>query len=452
MKKRLSIKARVTLWYTGLLLLLLCLGVAYLLTFTDRISNQQLRNTLQDAVSEAVKSADFEYGELDDEEVDFYRDGVSVFFYDESGYLIAPRVNQGIQVDAILEDQVLKTASGGGERWLVYDLYAREDGMGFWVRGMVSLSGTQGTLRELFLLALIGVPGFVLVAALGGWQITRRAFLPVGRMAETANAINSGKDLSLRLPDDGSKDELSRLGRAMNAMLERLQESFEREQQFTSDVSHELRTPTAVIRSQCEYALSDQAGEQERQEALESVLRQTQRISSIISQLLLLARAENGKFTPNWEQIDFSELCEMVSLEQEGHAQEKGVTLELQLQPGIDLIGDETLLMRLVTNLLSNAIRYNKEHGRVTLRLKEDHDSCLLEVEDTGIGIRPEDQKRVWRRFYRVDASRSQGGCGLGLSMVLWIVQLHGGRVELESVYGVGSVFRVYLPLDSQKS
>ena len=235
-------------------------------------------------------------------------------------------------------------------------------------------------------------------------------------------------------------------------MLERLQESFEREQQFTSDVSHELRTPTAVIRSQCEYALSDQAGEQERREALESVLRQTQRISSIISQLLLLARAENGKFTPNWEQIDFSELCEMVSLEQEGHAQEKGVTLELQLQPGIDLIGDETLLMRLVTNLLSNAIRYNKEHGRVTLRLKEDHDSCLLEVEDTGIGIRPEDQKRVWRRFYRVDASRSQGGCGLGLSMVLWIAQLHGGRVELESVYGVGSVFRVYLPLDSQKS
>ena len=451
MKKRLSIKARVTLWYTGLLILLLCLGVAYLLTFTDRISNQQLRDALQDVVSDAVQSAQFDYGELDDEDVDFYRDGVSVFFYDESGYLIAPRVNQGIQVNALLEDQVLKTARGGGEDWLIYDLYAREDGVGFWVRGMTSLSGTQGTLRELFLLALIGVPGFVLVAALGGWQITRRAFLPVGRMAEAANAITSGKDLSLRVPDDGSRDELSRLGGTVNAMLERLQEAFEREKQFTSDVSHELRTPTAVIRSQCEYALSPQAGEPERREALESVLRQSQRISTIISQLLLLARAENGKFTPNWERVNFSELCEMVALELEGRARERQVKFTLELQPEVWLVGDETLLMRLVNNLLTNAIRYNKEGGSVTLRLSTLPGGCLLEVADTGIGIRPEDQKKVWRRFYRVDAARSQGGCGLGLSMVQWIAQLHGGRVELESAYGVGSVFRVQLPEDPKK-
>lgn len=449
--RRLSIKARVTLWYTGLLMLLLGAGVAYLLAFAGSLSGRQLRDALQDVVSEAVQAARFEYGELEDGDIDFYRDGVSVFLYDTDGRLLAPKVNRGIQIDALLEDQAVKTVEGNGERWLVHDLYAQQDGTGFWVRGIVSLSGTQGTLQKLLLLALVGVPAFVLVAALGGWRVTRRAFAPVGAMAETADAISSGSDLSRRVPEDGSGDELSRLAMTVNSMLERLQASFERERQFSSDVSHELRTPAAVILSQCEFALSPQAGEEDRREALGAILRQDRKITSIISQLLLLARAEDGRFRPAWERVELSGLCEAVALELEGQAQKAGVRLAAEIEPDVALTGDETLLMRLVTNLLSNAISYNRPGGSAVLRLWREAQGVLLEVEDTGVGIAREEREKIWNRFYRADTARSGEGAGLGLSMAQWIVRLHGGEIGVDSVPGEGSTFRVRLPDEPPK-
>lgn len=448
--RRISIRARVTLWYTGLLVVLLGLGVVYLLSFSDQMLVRQTRDALLDVVSDSVKQAHFDDGELDDEEIDFYREGVSVFFYDTNGRLLAPRVNRGLQVDSLLEDQAVKTVGNGRETWMVHDLYAIQDGTGFWVRGVVSLSGSAATMRGMLLLALIGVPIFIAVAALGGWLITRRAFFPVGKMAETAQAISSGSDLSLRVPDDNSGDELSRLGRTINSMLARLQASFETERQFSSDASHELRTPTAVIISQCEYALSGVADETERTECLGAVLRQARRMSAIISQLLLLARAENGKFEPNWERLNLSELCEMVSLEMEDAAQSAGVTLETQLEPDIAITGDETLLMRLLTNLIANAIRYNRQDGRVEVCLARAKTGAILRVSDTGVGIREEDLPKIWGRFFRADASRSSGGTGLGLSMARWIAQVHGGTILAESVYGQGSVFTVTLPFEQK--
>lgn len=448
--KRISIRARVTLWYTGLLVVLLGLGVVYLLSFSDQMLLRQTRDALLDVVSDAVKQAHFDDGELDDEKIDFYSEGVSVFFYDTSGRLLAPRVNRGLQVDSILEDQAVKTVSNGRETWMVHDLFAIQDGTGFWVRGVVSLSGSTATVHGMILLALIGVPIFIAVAALGGWLITRRAFFPVGKMAETAQAISSGSDLSLRVPDDGSGDELSRLGCTINSMLARLQASFETERQFSSDASHELRTPTAVIISQCEYALSDAVDEAERRESLGVVLRQARRMSAIISQLLLLARAENGKFEPSWERLNLSELCEMVLLEMEDTAQSQGIALEMQLEPDIMLTGDQTLLMRLLTNLIINAIRYNRKGGRVEVCLRRMETGAVLRVADTGVGIREEDLPKIWSRFFRADASRSSTGTGLGLSMARWIAQVHGGTITVESVYGQGSVFTVTIPFEQK--
>ena len=450
--KRLSIRARVTLWYTGLLLLVLALGVSYLFAFSEQLTNRQLRDALMDSVSETVQAAHFEYGELEDEDIDFYRNGVSIFLYDTNGRLLAPKVNRGIQVDALLEDQVVKTVTGSGERWMIHDLYAEQDGTGFWVRGMISLSGTQGTLQKMLLVALIGVPGFVLIAALGGWRITRRAFAPVGAMAETADAITSGNDLSRRVPDDGSGDELSRLGRTVNSMLERLQASFEHERRFSSDVSHELRTPTAVIISQCEYALSKESGEGEREQALSAILRQAHRMSAMIGQLLMLARAENGRFQPNWSRLNLSELCEMVALEMADQAQQRDIILTTSLEPDIVLIGDETLLIRMVTNLLTNAITYNRPEGKIAFGLHRTGKQACIEVRDTGIGIGREDLDHIWDRFYRADTARSGEGTGLGLSMVKWIAELHGGSVRAESTRGVGSRFEAVLPLDRNPS
>lgn len=452
MKKRhkgLSIKARVTLWYTFFMILVFGITAVYLVSSSQRMSGRQMRERLVDTVTDAVSQVRFRYGELDAEELDFYKNGVSAFLYDTQGRLLAPKVTRGIQVDSLLEDQTIKTASSGRERWMIYDVYSEGEDAGFWVRGMISMTEYGQALGNLPILFGSALPLLAVLAALGGFRITRRAFRPVTQMAETARAIGTGSDLSQRIETDGRGDELNQLGDTMNEMLARLQASFEAERQFSSDVSHELRTPIAVIRSQCEFALSGQAGEEEKREAFEAVLKQSERMNSIVSQLLLLSRAENGKFVPEREPVELNVLCETVCEELEAMAAERQVKLTWNTEE-LQITGDETLLIRMVNNLVSNAIRYNRPGGSAEVSLRKRGKYAVLTVRDTGIGIRREDLGQIFSRFYRADRSRSSEGTGLGLSMAAWIARVHGGSIRAESVYGEGSVFTAELPIEEQ--
>lgn len=452
MKKRhkgLSIKARVTLWYTFFMILVFGITAVYLVSSSQRMSGRQMRERLVDTVTDAVSQVRFRYGELDAEELDFYKNGVSVFLYDTQGCLLAPKVTRGIQVDSLLEDQTIKTASSGRERWMIYDVYSEGEDAGFWVRGMISMTEYGQALGNLPILFGSALPLLAVLAALGGFRITRRAFRPVTQMAETARAIGTGSDLSQRIETDGRGDELNQLGDTMNEMLARLQASFEAERQFSSDVSHELRTPIAVIRSQCEFALSGQAGEEEKREAFEAVLKQSERMNSIVSQLLLLSRAENGKFVPEREPVELNVLCETVCEELEAMAAERQVKLAWNTEE-LQITGDETLLIRMVNNLVSNAIRYNRPGGSAEVSLRKRGKYAVLTVRDTGIGIRREDLGQIFNRFYWADRSRSSEGTGLGLSMAAWIARVHGGSIRAESVYGEGSVFTAELPIEEQ--
>ena len=445
--KGLSIKARVTLWYTFFMILVFGITAVYLVSSSQRMSGRQMRERLVDTVTDAVSQVRFRYGELDAEELDFYKNGVSVFLYDTQGRLLAPKVTRGIQVDSLLEDQTIKTASSGRERWMIYDVYSEEEDAGFWVRGMISMTEYGQALGNLPILFGSALPLLAVLAAFGGFRITRRAFRPVTQMAETARAIGTGSDLSQRIETDGRGDELNQLGDTMNEMLARLQASFEAERQFSSDVSHELRTPIAVIRSQCEFALSGQAGEEEKREAFEAVLKQSERMNSIVSQLLLLSRAENGKFVPEREPVELNVLCETVCEELEDMAAERQVELAWNTEK-LQIVGDETLLIRMVNNLVSNAIRYNRPGGSAEVSLRKRGKYAVLTVRDTGIGIRREDLGQIFSRFYRADRSRSSEG--LGLSMAAWIARVHGGSIRAESVYGEGSVFTAELPIEEQ--
>lgn len=452
MKKRhkgLSIKARVTLWYTFFMILVFGITAVYLVSSSQRMSGRQMRERLVDTVTDAVSQVRFRYGELDAEELDFYKNGVSVFLYDTQGRLLAPKVTRGIQVDSLLEDQTIKTASSGRERWMIYDVYSEEEDAGFWVRGMISMTEYGQAMGNLPILFGSALPLLAVLAALGGFRITRQAFRPVTQMAETARAIGTGSDLSQRIETDGRGDELNQLGDTMNEMLARLQASFEAERQFSSDVSHELRTPIAVIRSQCEFALSGQAGEEEKREAFEAVLKQSERMNSIVSQLLLLSRAENGKFVPEREPVELNVLCETVCEELEAMAAERQVELTWNMEK-LQITGDETLLIRMVNNLVSNAIRYNRPGGSAEVSLRKRGKYAVLTVRDTGIGIRKEDLGQIFSRFYRADRSRSSEGTGLGLSMAAWIARVHGGSIRAESVYGEGSVFTAELSIEEQ--
>lgn len=465
--KHLSIKARVTLWYTTFMLIFMAVTVFCLVLLSSRISRRKTRETLSDVVTDTVSEVQFRYGQLDTEDIDFYRNGVSIFIYDTSGYLLAPRINLGVQADSILQDQTARTVQVNGTPQMIYDLYAVQGNTSFWVRGVVSMAESDLTYSSIRYLVLLGMPLFILIAALGGYGVTRRAFRPVIQIAQAAEQISSGTDLSRRIPEEKRNDELSRLARTINGMLSRLQESFSRERRFTSDVSHELRTPLSVIRSQCEYALSLKSDCAQKQEALSSILRQTKRMSDMASQLLLLSRGENGTFTPQLSQVDLSRMVSMACMDLEPAAEAADLSMETRIDPDLILSCDETLMGRLVANLLTNAIRYNRPQGsiRVSLSAKtiaprepqqqaenssqegKSARMIVLQVADTGIGIKKEDLPKIWDRFYRAESSRSSDGTGLGLSMVRWIAQVHGGWAEVESIYGNGSVFRVYLPI-----
>ena len=228
-------------------------------------------------------------------------------------------------------------------------------------------------------------------------------------------------------------------------MLESLEQAFLRERQFTSDVSHELRTPVSVILAQCEASLNRTDLSEEQRKEILLIRKKAGEMSQMISQLLLLSRADQGRQQLNKEEINISELTEIIVEEQKMLAQRRKIEVHTEIEPDITGYLDESFYIRMLDNLISNAVSYGKEGGNIKVTLHQIPSGVQGTVEDDGIGISRDDQVHIWERFYRVDASRTGKGegshSGLGLSMVKWIAQAHGGNVRVESELGKGSCF-----------
>lgn len=452
MKRRLSIKnwsikTRVTIWYTVLMAVLLFVGLSYIFWLSDRMLLQNYRTSLHIIVEEAAAVTAYEGGELETEDVPFYKNEVSVFLYDSQGRLIAPRNSVRGYVNALLESEETKIVEENGESWMVYDVYRMVGEIPVWFRGVCLVSNVYGTFQMMRRVAVLSVPLFLLAAAGGGFLITRRAFRPIDDIRRTADAIGDGGDLSRRIDaPPASKDEVAQLASTFNRMFSRLQQSFDTEKQFTSDASHELRTPAAIIVSQAEYALEHTGDSGEMKDSLETILRQAKRMSRLIAQLLELARADNGKLKPEWETLDMTELCAMVAEEMELQAETAGLRIVTDLQPDVLITADQSLLVRALTNLVQNAVVYNREGGTVSIGLSFENHVCTVCVKDTGVGIPKEELSMIWNRFYRASNSMGRSGTGLGLSMVKWILELHRGTVFVESEPDKGTVFTLTLP------
>lgn len=263
-------------------------------------------------------------------------------------------------------------------------------------------------------------------------------------ITKAAESIRAG-DLSRRITGIATKDEVQELADTFNTMLERLERSFERERQFTSDASHELRTPVSVILGACEYAEKYDETPEERRETMEMIHRQSRRMSALISQLLSMTRMEQGTEAVRWEALDLAALAR-------GLAQEPafaGEPITQNLRPA-EVTGDSQLLERLLRNLLENALRYGHRPGeepQITVTTGRAGEEAFLTVADRGPGIPEEEQEKVWQRFYRGDPSRTgEEGTGLGLSLARQIAQLHGGSLTLESRPSQGCAFTLRLP------
>jgi heavy metal sensor kinase len=295
------------------------------------------------------------------------------------------------------------------------------------------------------------IPLAILLASLGGYFLARKSLAPVVAMISQAGRIGAA-NLHERLAVQNERDELGHLARSFNSLLDRLSESFERQRRFMADASHELRTPVAILRGEAEVALLQQARSlEEYRESLGVLHQEAERLTHIVDDLFTLTRADAGQHPLQPRDFYLDELIAECVHAARTLALAKNISLMSEVAAESPIHADESLLRRMILNLIDNAIKYTPEGGRVTVACCRDGDEYALSITDTGTGIPAELQPRIFERFFRADKARSRsesdgGGAGLGLAISRWITEAHHGRLELTRSDSTGSTFTGYLP------
>jgi heavy metal sensor kinase len=309
-----------------------------------------------------------------------------------------------------------------------------------------SVRREQDQLNRLVVL-LAGTGTAVLAFGLaGGWFLSRRVVRPIGVMSATAEAL-SATHLSGRIQVDRVPSELGLLAQVLNAAFARLESAFLQQARFTADASHELRTPLSVIHSHAELALSRERSNDEYRQTLATCLKASTRMRALVESLLLLARADAGGLEMANRTFDLAQVVADSAGLLTPLAQQARIDLQTALSP-VEVTGDPSRVGQVVANLITNSIRYNHAGGMVRVVTEWVAGAAVLTVADTGMGIAPEDQPRVFERFFRADKARSRkvGGSGLGLAICKSIIDAHGGNISFSSIHGQGTTFVVRLP------
>ena len=296
----------------------------------------------------------------------------------------------------------------------------------------------------------VGIPLLVLCAAVAGWWLTGRTLRPVGRMAEAASRIAPAS--GARLPIDDPTDELGRLGLRFNALLDRLDGALAQQREFLADAAHELRTPIARLRARVDVAMLEPAtASASDRNVLPGIDQELRAVSQQVDELLQLARADAaGEDAPMRAESLFLDDVVMDELPRwQPEAQRRQMTLDYSALEESPVVGDASLLPRMVSILVDNAIRYGHEGGIVRVRVRPEDGAVLLDVEDDGIGIPEHERPRIFDRFFRGDAARRQrpDGSGLGLAIAAWIVRQHHGTIAVTGGEQRGTRVQVRLPL-----
>ena len=449
MKKPTSIKTRITIWYTTLMFVLVLVvlslvgGLSYQLSI-DSVEKDVILQVTQ--VRESLSKRQPGVFEIVESKEEFK----NVSIYGMDGKYLVGQYNYDV-VNIAFEEGVPRKESIDGKNYIVYD--ARTPGPpgmrgGFWIRGVESVNSTMLLGRSAIIIMLILIPLILLLTALGGYYITKKAFRPINNIAKTANDITTQKDITRRIEiePDSKEDELYHLSATLNKMLDKIENLIKQEKQFTSDASHELRTPISVILAQGEYLL-DIAKDEKEKELAQTIVDKSKQVSKLVSRLLLLARIDQNRQKFNKEKVDLSVIVDVAVDSMKELASQKGILLFSNVAEGTIVDADESLLLSAITNLISNGIKYGKESGYVSVSASKLGDRTEIVVADNGVGISAEHIDKIWTRFYRVDDVRNDeyGSSGLGLAMVKSIIELHGGEISVKSEFGQGTEFRIVL-------
>ena len=463
-----SIRLRLALWYTSVLVVtLIVFGVLLYFLMARHLIDQQdesIATRAQHVASTirvvAAAPPTLQHVELPPIDA-FESPGVYVQVVQSDGAIAARSDNLGGQelpgdqqafAAAWTGHEVFYTASVGDDQVRVYvePLYVGGEIIGFVQVGR-SYGEAYAMLDRLRLdLFGFGIVSLLLAGAIG-WAIAGRALRPVAAITQTARAIAASRSFSRRIEDTGSRDELGELGLTFNEMLASLEEAYAAQQRFIADASHELRTPLTAVRANLELLKRQGNGlpAEGREELVEAAANEAERMARLVVDLLSLARADAGQKLKE-QKVELDRL--LLEVYGETKLLTKRVKLTVDEIDEVSLTADGDRLKQLILILVDNAIRYTPAEGQVRLSLRKDGAMAVLEVADNGIGISAEDLPRIFDRFYRADKARVRdaGGTGLGLAIARWIVEQHGGEVAVSSEQGKGSTFTVCLPLTAR--
>ena len=358
-----------------------------------------------------------------------------------------PLVAPAVVADALAGHGVATDVLLDGARGRAVSLRAESGGRPYVFVVAVPLSGVESALATLARsLTLVGLVALV-ATALVGYRLATIALRPVDLIIERARTVGTD-GVDVRLDDPGTDDELGRLTRVLNDMLGRLYRVIESHRRFASDASHELRSPLAALRSQVEVALRRPRSAEEYRAVLESCLEDVERLSRLADDLLELARADAERLDLELSEVEVAPVVASVESDLAADARARRVELRAEVPAGLAVIADERRLRRVIANLVGNAIQYSRpEGGTVVVAAGGDVGEAWVEVRDDGIGLDEAERRQAFERFWRADAARTvrRSGTGLGLAICREIVRAHGGRIDVTSAAGRGSIFRVTL-------
>ncbi|GAC1421976.1 MAG: ATP-binding protein [Ktedonobacteraceae bacterium] len=477
----LGVRLQLMFWYTAVFAVLIFFSDMFLYTQlqTSLLGNldtslqqqaEQVSNgiTTTDGSTIAIQNVTGDLLELGTNAVDQQGNHADVNFgslvriLDTKGHLLRETAaSTTLQVPSVSVTQALQgtpwqgnVTTTTGQQVRLYSMALTEGGTHIAVVQVgESLAQLNAALHSVFLELVLIAPCILLLGALGSYWLASRAFVPIDRLTRTTRQIQAG-DLHQRVPVPRTRDEVHRLATTLNEMISRLDEAFRRQRRFVADASHELRTPVAVIRSMTELALFEGMTPQEYKQLLGNINSEAERLGHLISELLALARSDEGKTVLELEPVRLDQLVEGIVANAEILAMEHNVLLHVQAAKPVTVIGDEARLIQALINVLDNAIVYSNEGGLVTISVEQKENTACLTIRDTGIGIAPEHIPHLFERFYRVDPARVRtdgNSSGLGLAIVEWVIHAHGGSITVESQVGQGSSFLITLPLAPTK-
>lgn len=455
-----KITTKITAWYAALTIILMVILVPILYLSASSSVTESLRQRLSYAVEHAEDEIEEKDEEHDNDEEDQDKTGIldlddlidTDFLEDESidmailredGTILAASPH-GAWLASVQVNSLNHQITRNGREWYIAQKSAKYQGEHLVIRAAGNTSYWHEASSTLLKYLVLIIPVYILLAVLGAWLLSRRSVRPISKITESANKIAAG-DLSERIEVVNAKDEIGNLAKTLNHMLDELEVSFKREQQFTSDASHELRTPVTVIAACADDALAV-SQDPETRFNLEAIKEECKRMTGLISQLLTLSRGYEGRLHFEPEEIDLYDVAESVAETLKNTADQKQIHIYNELVPETLARVDQSLMSEVFLNLVGNAIKYGNDGGTIRMSTETTPEHLKIIFQDDGIGISPADLPHIFERFYRADKSRDRSGTGLGLSIVKWIVEMHGGTITAKSRLGEGSQFVVELP------